>query len=214
MRPVVILFAKAPAPGRVKTRLHGRYLPEQAAALHDAFVRDLLASLARSRAAWDVELHTDIPTDAWSELGVPRRLQVAGDLGCRMLHALETSLGEGRPRAMILGADIPALPPGRIERLLAAPSDVALGPTADGGYYAIACRRTQAGMFDGVAWSTDGALAQTVAACERCGLSVELGEPWFDVDHPADVERLARLSDIPAHTRAWLVRNAPELLPG
>lgn len=214
MRPAIILFAKAPAPGQVKTRLQSRYSPEQAAGLHDAFVRDLLESLLCSRGAWEVELHTNISTDAWPDAGVPRRLQVPGDLGRRMLHALETALGEGRPQAMILGADVPALPAGHLERLLVSGADVALGPTSDGGYYAIACRRTHARMFDGVAWSTDGALAETAAACERCGLSVELGEPWFDVDHPADVERLAALPDLPVHTRAWLVRHAPELLPG
>ena len=71
MRPVIMLFAKAPLAGRVKTRLTPPLPPELAARLHDAFVLDTLESLHSLDKSADVELHTDIPTDAWAGIAVP-----------------------------------------------------------------------------------------------------------------------------------------------
>ncbi len=201
MPPVIIVFAKAPVPGRVKTRLVGSITPEQAAALHTAFVADTLENLAE---CGEVELHTDIPTDSWLEAAVPRAPQAAGDLGARMFHALRSALREGRPQAIVAGSDSPALPAGHIGLLLESNADVALGPTEDGGYYAIACRRVDPRMFDGVEWSGPRALAQTVEAAARCGLSVAIGEMWYDVDEPRDLDRLAGEARLPRHTAAAL----------
>jgi len=180
MPPLVILFAKAPVPGQVKTRL--MLEAATAAALHQAMVRDVFATLATIPA--ELELHTDIATDAWPEITVARKVQVEGDLGRKILAALEDR------HVMIVGSDAPTLPRGHLENLLTSKADVALGPTEDGGYYAIACRRAHPAMFDGVEWSTGRTLVQTAAAARACGLSVEIGRQWFDVDSPADLERL------------------------
>ena len=190
MRPVIVLYAKAPVPGCVKTRLAAAVGEERAARLHEAFVRDMLAMLATHAGAADIELHTDIPTDAWSDLAVARALQPDGDLGERMYLTLEAALRAGRPQAMIVGSDAPTLPAAHISLLLAAAADVALGPCRDGGYYAIACRRVHPRMFRGVQWSHQETLQATIRACRACGLSVEIGEEWFDVDVPEDLDRL------------------------
>lgn len=187
MLPVIIVFAKAPVPGRVKTRLIPRLGPEGAAELHRGFVHLLLDRL---RGGFDVELHTDVETSAWRRHDVPRKLQCAGDLGDRILYALESALHAGRPQVTILGADVPTLPLALIEDLLALDADVALGPAEDGGYWAITCRRTHPEMFAAVEWSTSAARAQTLAACQTCGLTTALGGEWFDVDEPADLDRL------------------------
>ena len=189
MRPVIILFAKAPIPGSVKTRLVPPLTASEAAELHDGFVCGTIERL-RTLGGFDLELHTDIETGRWTEYGLPRALQTEGDLGLRMFRALESGLERGHPRAMIVGSDAPTLPLAHLELLLQSAKDVALGPTEDGGFYAIACRRVDARMFDGVPWSAPDTLAATVDAARRCGLSVELGELWFDVDTPADLERL------------------------
>jgi len=207
MRPVIILFARAPAPGCAKTRLAARLGHERAAELHTAFVWDALEMLASLSGAADIELHTDISTDAWTEAKVSRSLQSDGDLGWRMYHALEKALRGGRPQAMIVGSDAPTLPASHVGRLLASPADVAIGPSEDGGYYAIACRRTHPEMFQGVRWSEPQALADTVRAAGSCGLSVELGLPWFDVDSPDDLDRLAGCSGLRRHAREWLEKN-------
>jgi rSAM/selenodomain-associated transferase 1 len=213
MRPVVILFAKAPVSGGVKTRLATRIGARQAADLHAAFVSDELELLATLGDAADVELHTDIETDAWAEKKVSRKLQSGGDLGARMYNALETALRSGRPQAMIVGGDVPTLPAAHLRVLLASTAEVALGPTEDGGFYAIGCRRVHPGMFRGVRWSGPQVLEETVRAAKESGLSVELGPQWFDVDSPEDLDRLASSGSLPRHTAALLRRQRSGSLP-
>jgi hypothetical protein len=155
----------------------------------------------------DLELHTDGPSDAWADLGIRSRLQAEGDLGERMLHAIAEALGEGRPAAMIVGGDSPDVPLAHLEGLLQSPFDVALGPTRDGGYYAIRCRRWNAGMFRGVTWSSAETLEKTLRSVRECGLSAGLGESWYDVDDAAGLEQIRCSAQIPRHTRRWLREN-------
>ncbi|MDQ2901849.1 MAG: TIGR04282 family arsenosugar biosynthesis glycosyltransferase [Acidobacteriota bacterium] len=185
MLPVVIVFAKAPAPFAVKTRLIPRIDADAACRLHEAFVRDTLSILDEIRDTCDVELHTD----RVSNLG-GTKLQASGDLGVRMLAALDNGLAEGRPVAAILGSDSPTLPSAFVSELLNCPADVCLGPAIDGGFYAIACRRTSPAMFDGVTWSSSHTLEQTSRAIRQAGLTVALGSLWYDVDSSEDLERL------------------------
>jgi glycosyltransferase A (GT-A) superfamily protein (DUF2064 family) len=117
-----------------------------------------------------------------------------------MLHAISTELARGRPRVMIVGSDSPTLPRAHLERLLSSRADVALGPCEDGGYYAISCGKAHPEMFAGVEFSSPGTLGQTVRAARACDLTVELGEPWFDVDSPVELERLALSQGLPRHT--------------
>jgi rSAM/selenodomain-associated transferase 1 len=181
VRPLVIVFAKAPVPGAVKTRLG--LAPTAAAALHERLTGHLLARLVER---FEVELHTDRTAATWAEFRGARRLQVSGDLGARMLHAFEQA---ARPAA-IIGADAPTAPLAALEALLALPADVALAPAEDGGYWAIAARRTAPAMFAGVRWSTPYALLDTLDAARGCGLSVSLGPLWHDIDTPAALRRL------------------------
>jgi rSAM/selenodomain-associated transferase 1 len=202
----MILFAKAPVPGRVKTRLATVIGAEQATELHRAFVADTLAKLAEFRDSADIELHTDIPTDAWIGSGVARDLQAAGGLELKLLHALGGAIESGRPQAMILGSDSPTLPRAHIQQLLDSAADVALGPCEDGGYYAIACRRVHPEMFAGVEWSTPRVLEQTECAVRAAGLSVERGDLWYDVDGPEDLARLMQEPALPPRTGQAVLR--------
>jgi hypothetical protein len=204
MRPVILLYAKAPLPGRVKTRLAASLGADRAAKLHEAFVRDVFDMLASHAGAADVELHTDIPTDAWAGLPVPMGLQSPGDLGQRMYSTLDTALCAGRPQAIIVGSDVPTLPAEHIRSLLGSAADVALGPCRDGGFYAIACRRVHPHMFREVHWSEREALEETLRACRACGLTVETSPEWYDVDTPEDLSKLLAGGPLPKHTRAWL----------
>src|SRR5947209_6449505 len=108
MRPAIILFAKAPVTGNVKTRLQAELGAEETLALHEAFVLDMLDKLLTLRAFADIELHTDIETDAWREVPVTRKVQAAGDLGLKMLHSLASALAQGRERVCIVGSDAPS----------------------------------------------------------------------------------------------------------
>jgi hypothetical protein len=206
-RPLIILFARRPAIGRVKTRLGLE--PASALRLHRAFVRDALRTFGALENV-DMELSTDEICDDWAEWPGARSVQCSGDLGRRMLGALAHALGAGRPNAMVLGSDSPGLPRSHVLQLLESRGDVAIGPAEDGGYYAIACRRVHPEMFSGVRWSCESSLKDTVRAIEACGLSVEIGSKWFDVDTPADLARLQILARGDERLGNVLLDGAPE----
>jgi len=207
MRPAIILFARSPVPGRVKTRLQPLLGPAGAADLHRALVADMLEKLRGCSDFADIELHTDVPAEAWLDTPVLRKLQIEGDLGLRLFHALNQALAEGRPQAAVVGSDSPTLPCSHLEGLLASKADVAFGPCEDGGFYAIACRRIHPQMFLGVSWSTPLTLEQSECAARRRGLSVERGKTWYDIDDAAALARLARDPGLTPRTAEWLSRN-------
>jgi rSAM/selenodomain-associated transferase 1 len=204
VRPKIIVFAKAPVPGKVKTRLARQFGAAAAADLHYALVSDTLEMLLPLASTADIVLSTDTQTDAWREYPVERSLQSPGNLGERMLVALSRALAAGHPQVLVLGSDSPGLQPAHVFSMLNCEADVALGPTDDGGFYAICCRRTTPEMFRGVAWSSSDTLASTVRAISAAGLRWELGTPWFDIDEPGDLERLRRSGAVPRHTARWI----------
>lgn len=190
MAPVVILFARAPVPGTVKTRLAASIGEEAALQLHSAFVEDLVRAL---QPGFDVELHTDIPCDAWPELKVPRRIQISGDPGERMWFALDHALDRRRQVAAIIETNSPTLPVAHIESLLQMVSegcDVALGPARGGGLWGIAARRLRPRMFHDVEWSTENTLAQTMASCASCDLATAVAKNWYAIDSMDDLRRM------------------------
>jgi rSAM/selenodomain-associated transferase 1 len=193
LRTLIILFAKAPEAGKVKTRLIPRLGAQGSLDLHNRLVEDTwnrcLLPLAEEQRHLDLALHTDSPTTSWPQL-MPRRLQVGSDLGARLEYALSTGLCDGYSQVLVVGGDIPALPAALLADLLDRPEDVALGPVRDGGYYAIKTRRTDPRMFASVRWSTAHAFEDTIAACRACGLTVAAGEPWYDLDTPEDLDAL------------------------
>ena len=211
MTEAIALFAKAALAGRVKTRLTTRLTPEQAAGLHLAFVQDMWRKLAVV-VPGQAYLFTDQHWEGWDELapGSRVRLQPEGDLGVRMQRCLEDLADEGVERALIVGSDSPTLPADYLRQGLDCarnPDDLVLGPSEDGGYYAIGCRRPRAGMFDGVRWSSDHTLADSEAALAAAGYRITRLETWWDVDTPVDLDRLARSPDLGPSVAEWFSRN-------
>ncbi len=118
--------------------------------------------------------------------------QRGDDLGSRMQAAIEDTLAAGATPVVLVGSDLPHLPPAHVEAAfgqLDAGRDVVLGPAEDGGYYLIGMRCPQPAVFSGIDWGTPRVLTQTLAAAGRAGLDVALIEPWYDVDRPDDVRR-------------------------
>jgi rSAM/selenodomain-associated transferase 1 len=185
--PLIVVFAKAPRAGFVKTRLG--IDPTAAASLYTEFVKRTLETVYKLRDEAELELSLDIPCATWAEFSIHRTVQYDGDLGIRLYSALEGGLAVGHPKVVILGSDSPTLPVNHIRWLLNSDADVALGPTSDGGYYGISCQKVRPDMFDGVRWSSGDALRDTTGAIERCGMGYELGPEWFDVDTPDDLDR-------------------------
>jgi rSAM/selenodomain-associated transferase 1 len=206
-----VLFTKPARPGRVKTRLVGALTSDQAAALHQAFLDDILVMLAdRSfdlRIAWAMDSGEAVPAGE-----VPGLLQSGEDLGARLFRALR-EVSEEYPCVMALGSDHPELALSRLEEafsLLGKGADLVLGPATDGGYYLIALRRSaiRPELFDSISWSSSTVLSETLERSERLGLKVDLLAEGEDVDSPEDLKRLITfLTENPG-----LCRNTGSLL--
>lgn len=204
----LVLFTKPARPGRVKTRLIPALGAEQAAALHRAFLGDLLARLLTGRwaleIAWALDEEETMPerTALAVELGlapgalaaVAMSRQFGGDLGERM-H--ETMVGGRPPLVAIVGSDHPELALEVVEEAfvaLATGAALLFVPAHDGGYTLVGARvaALRAEWFAGVDWSTCRVLAQSVANARRTGVEPVLLAAAADVDTPADLVALAR----------------------
>lgn len=192
------VFAKAPRPGRVKTRLCPPLPPESAAALYAAMLADVLDASAAFARALGLEpvLHFD-PPEARGEFerlvpaGYHCRPQRGRGLAERMANAFEEAAAEGAERHLLRGSDSPALDGSIAEAALAgldAGADVVLTPDQGGGYALIALKEPRSRLFE-VTMSTGSVLEQTLARARALGLRVQLTEPTFDLDVAADLAR-------------------------
>jgi hypothetical protein len=190
----VAVFAKAPEPGRVKTRLTPALRAQEAADLYRALLLDTLDVVEPVAAATYVA-YTPAGARRHLEalLGTRRRLlpQGPGDLG-RRLAAVFERLCDGRRSVLAVGSDCPGLTPARIEEAAGAltRADVVLGPALDGGYYLIGMRRPHADLFRDVPWSTAGVLEATRERIAEAGLQVRWLPLERDVDTPSDLFEL------------------------
>jgi uncharacterized protein len=196
--PHVVVMARHPEPGRVKTRLAAVVGAARACALHEAFVRDLAERLAATR--YPVCWAYDPPSAPFAALvpGARCRAQRGGDLGARMQAAIAAELAGGASAVLVLGADTPHLPLAHLDeaaRGLTAAADVVLGPAEDGGYYLIGVRAEHPELFTDVSWGGPTVLETTRARAARLGLRTSLLAPVFDVDEARDLARLAGLID-------------------
>jgi glycosyltransferase A (GT-A) superfamily protein (DUF2064 family)/8-oxo-dGTP pyrophosphatase MutT (NUDIX family) len=199
----VLVMAKAPRPGHVKTRLCPPLGLELAACLAMAFLTDVLAAV---RAA-DGDAGLLAPAD---DVAALRRLfpevEVVAQKGVGLPGALR---GGAETGAVLVSGDAPGYPASSIRRACESEADVVLGPASDGGYCLIGMRTYHAAAFHGISWSSPRVLHQTIAAARAAGLSVELLDPHRDVDTIADLLALD-LASAPA-TAAVLAN--PEIAP-
>lgn len=139
MGSAVVVFVRAPEPGRCKTRLCPPLAPGQAAALYRAFCCDVLANAQRTRLpvwiAYDAS--DDFPAPDWVSPRLPFFHQEGADLGERLIHAFETLSLRGCRRVVAIGSDSPTLPRERLTAAFELLADYAavFGPAEDGGYY-------------------------------------------------------------------------------
>jgi len=194
---VIIVFAKAPEPGAVKTRLVPMLGAEGAAALHARLVKRTLATL-RAASFKHVELHCAPGIDdpffrfCAGHYGFPLQPQVAGDLGTRMRSAFENALA-AHAGVVLVGTDCPALTARHLrqaERTLHDGADAVFAPCEDGGYALIGLRRVDARLFDGIAWGSDGVMTETRTRLQQLGWNWRELETLWDIDRPEDYQRL------------------------
>ena len=202
----VAVFARAPVAGEAKTRLIPLLGAQGAAALHGALLRRALAvaSEARRRGppVGEVTLHCasdrkhPFLETCREEFGVGLRDQAAGDLGQRMLAAF---IEAGAP-LLLIGADCPALTP-ELLRLCAAEllggRDAVFLPAEDGGYGLIGLSRHMPALFADIPWGSERVMEETRAKLRESGLSWSEPAMIWDVDRPADVERIIESGVLP-----------------
>lgn len=211
----IVIFARAPLIGEVKTRL-GRAIGEAAAlALYEAFLDDTCTLTQGLGARRVLAVAGDLDEPHLQRLGKSQRLELEaqgdGDLGARMARAIARHVGGGP--VVIIGSDAPTLPRAHLHQALDAlmDHDVVIGPSDDGGYYLVGARREVPELFSDVRWSTPEVLPTTLA--RLAGRSHALLPSWYDVDAVEDLERLRNdLETLPA-TVAPATRRALAALP-
>jgi len=190
MRHRLVVMVTEPRPGRVKTRLARGIGPVAAAWWMRHQVARLLGRIRDPR--WEVRLAVSpdraLRSAVWPA-DLPRVAQGGGDLGARMGRILSRRSNPSGSPTLIIGSDIPGVTRAHIARAFRALAshDAVVGPAPDGGYWLVGIRRAPpAGMFDGVRWSTDHALADTLASIPS--LRVAVTDTLSDVDDPGDLK--------------------------
>jgi uncharacterized protein len=190
MSALLLIFAKAPVPGQVKTRLSPPLTPAQAAALYGCFLQDVLTEMAGLEEMALAVAYNPASAREFFLNSTPDRVhlvaQAGADLGARLLRAFDWGFAQGYEAVLIRNSDSPDLPGAFIregrEVLLSGRADVVLGPCPDGGYYLVGLRRPCPELFQGIAWSTDAVLQQTLGRSGRLGLRPHLLPSWADID--------------------------------
>lgn len=214
----LVVMARAPKPGRVKTRLCPPLTGEEAAGFYECLLQDSLRRLS-STPQWDAWVGYTHGSRGYFRPNEGRGfslLRQRGDsLGVRM-HALFLELFDLGYRSVILvGSDIPGITRKAVERafwsLETQRCDVVIGPTHDGGYYLIGLRRPVVALFQNIAWSSVDVLEQTLTKAADLGLRVATVRSAYDVDVVSDLERLwvdlegsGRLRQSLPRTYQWL----------
>lgn len=193
----ILVFAKAPVAGCAKTRLIPLLGAEGAARAQAQLLRRSLATAAAATPR-QLQLWCD-PDTTHPELqaaavtfGASLQTQQGADLGARMLHGFRTALAD-LPFAVCIGTDCPALSAAHLHAAatqLREGCDAVLAPAEDGGYALIGLRRDEPRLFAGIDWGGPQVLAQTRERLRDCGLRWHELETLWDVDRPADWQRL------------------------
>ena len=197
----IIVFAKNPVPNEVKTRLIPFLSPDSVASLYRAFLADWCSALRKISNARLVIAYT--PPD--SRIPLQKLIgkdaifipQVGLNLGERLISAARWACNQDYLKFLLVGSDSPTLPLPYVERAfnLLEFSDVAIGPSMDGGYYLIGFSAHGASLaipevFQDITWSTDIVFRQALEKIKSANARLGLLPPWYDVDNPEAFQRL------------------------
>jgi len=191
----LIVFAKAPVAGQVKTRLCPPLTPDEAASLHGSLVLDLL-DRCQSLKGCDA-IVAGAPSQNHPFFGamktrfkIPIWDQVGDDLGARMAHAFQAALGSSYHSVLIVGTDIPGISVSLITTAFKSlqDHDIVLGPTVDGGYYLIGLRTPVPELFENIPWSTDQVFSLTEEKIKALGLTLTVLPMLRDLDTVDDLQ--------------------------
>lgn len=198
-RQAILVFLRAPEPGKVKTRLAKHLGSRLAFSLYTHFVHDMLNTFNALeipvRICFYPSTGKDVVT-SWLGAAYTYWCQTGDNLGQRMKNALVRAFQTGMDRAVLIGTDIPDLPGRIIEEALNAldSHDAAIGPSADGGYYLIGftAKGFLPAIFDGIRWGQADVLARTMEIFNSHKSSVHRLPVWQDIDEFSDLLSYAK----------------------
>lgn len=229
----VVVMAKAPVAGAVKSRLVPPLDPTEAAELNRCFLRDLTATIERAAAAFAARTgaraagfvaYTPVGAESAFDGVTPPAFglipQRGEGLTARLTGVCEDLFAAGRVSVTLMNSDSPTLPARIVVAALAALARdgdrIALGGADDGGYCLIGLKRAHRRIFENIAWSTAAVYRETLARAAELRLEVAALDRWYDVDDAASLRRLGaelfaaksglRHGDPAPHTRAYLRR--------
>ncbi len=199
-RVCLLVFARTPRIGMVKTRMESVLSQHQCFLLHEALLRHTLSKVA----GWALEgmerfVFFTFPLGQPPQLEIPKNIsvdtQLGLDLGERMTHALQEKWGKGFRKILFIGTDSPLLEQTDVETAVRALDDhkVVIGPATDGGYYLIGFSAPESGVFSGIEWGTARVYQQTVNQMRRHSLRWHALRENFDLDTYGDLLKFLRL---------------------
>ena len=218
----ILVFARRPAAGRVKTRLTPPLPPDEAACVYEACLRDVIALAARQRAQVEIWYDDEPSAAAYFANELPHlgAIAQAGDsLGAKMKDAFERSFADNAERVIIIGTDSPTLPETFLNTAFddLHESDAVIGPSLDGGYYLIGLRTSAwpkaRKLFDHVRWSEPDVFRTTIERIELIGLSSRVQPGWYDIDTVDDLRQALRDAAEESNLCRWATRpDLPDYL--
>lgn len=187
----LLVFLKAPIPGRVKTRLAAEIGPDEAARLYRSWISQVLEAIQPLRPGFKIVGYFDGASAAdfldWHHLADEWTRQPPGDLGHRLAVGFQRTHADGSP-VLAIGTDCLAIDADLVRAAIDALNDhdAVFGPTPDGGYYLVGTCRHLPGFFDGIRWSSPHTLADHLERCREMTWSVTLLPERADIDTLAD----------------------------
>ena len=216
---LVVIMAKAPRPGSVKTRLAQSLSLQSVTELYRCLLSDTIA-LAQSLDQVEVVIMCPVPDVEELSRAVGSTVPIVAQTGQGLAAGLTSVFAHfttrGHQRVIAFNSDSPHLP---ASVLVAAfdsleSDDLIVGPTYDGGYYLVGARASYPGLFTSDGMGTGSALETLLRRAGALGLSVHLTDPFYDIDVAADLSQLADdLKRIPGkapRTAKWLFERASE----
>ena len=192
-RTRIVIFAKAPVPGKVKTRLIPALGEAGAARLAEEMLRETVTQAAATGLGVELCASPNAAAAEWRPHlpAIDATPQGEGDLGARLARAAVRVIGAGE-NVLLIGTDCPGL---TSRRLMAAAEalrthDAVIHPAFDGGYALLGLTKYDRSIFNGIAWSSASVAAETIARVEALGWVLHVGEPLRDIDEPEDLEHL------------------------
>lgn len=198
MSRCLIIFAKEPEKGKVKTRLSSCLSDAQALNLYKAFLKDTI-SIARKINCEEKILAYEAGSKQPEYLHkVASRFrfykQKGMNLGEKLHNAFKFAGSNGAERTIVIGSDSPALPAERIADAFAYlnMNDLVIGPSIDGGYYLIGLKRPCPELFRGITWSSETVMGDTVKKAKTLNKTIAILRKYYDVDDSYSLDVLKR----------------------